>query len=698
MNKARQKYIIRMLDSYCLPMKRYLSLFVLIISLATIAQVVAITKLVSVLINQPHEFLHSWIYLVIVFVTMLVKAAAIYWRSSLTQKQAAKVRQQVREQVVLRCQQLGAKGLGHNTVDMSIFYLEQVELLNNYIARFYPQAITSRIQPLLILIAVFSLNWIAGLVLLLTSPLLPIFMILIGLKTSEMNAKQLKNLLYLGNQFHDKLVGIKTIIAFSQQKATLEKMTSNSQNYTHTTMQLLKIAFLNSAVLEFLSSVCVALMAVYFGIAYLEQWTSGSYNGVAITLFAGFFCLTLAGEFFQPLRDLGTFYHDRSSALNAMDELDKFINQQAQENQEYVDIDQVKMQQEQVAEKDDLYDSSFKTIDLATNTRSSKIYQSSAQATNEAITASKDELNTEAKVESQDQTKTGRKKGKRRFSPVFLDASSATSKLALNYPFSKADEKYLALDANTIIQATNLTIYTHAGKPLLTNLNFSFSLGEKVAIIGLSGAGKTSLLSCLLGLYPYTGSLTFNGVELTDINPQTFYPYFSWLGQNPNLDQTTILNNLSFKSNLFVNDLDNAPTIQHEQSTTLLTNYAQYLAKLHSLSKLSIKKSIVLAQLESLIAERGLQYQVQQHNIGLSGGQVQRIALARALAKPHLYLIIDEPTANLDAKLEKAIFDNIKHHQQGILMVTHRLEQSAAFDKIYTLTKQGISLTGGNNV
>ncbi|RIY31597.1 hypothetical protein CKF54_06405 [Psittacicella hinzii] len=679
MNKAKQKYLIQMLDSYCAPMKRYLNIFIFIITFCTILQVVAITKLVSVFIADINNLSQLSLYLAIVLLTTVVKAIAIYLRSNLTQKVAAKVRTQVRQQILTRCKQLGSKGLGHNTVEMSVYYLEQVELLNNYIARFYPQAITSRIQPILILISVFYINWIAGLILLICFPLLPVFMILIGLKTSEMNAKQLKNLLYLGNQFHDKLVGIKTIIAFSKQKETLEKMTSNSQNYTYTTMQLLKVAFLNSAVLEFLSSVSVALMAVYFGISYLEQLHFGTYSGTAVSLFAGFFCLTLAGEFFQPLRDLGTYYHDRSSALNAIDEIEKFVNQRAQDNQEYVDVDRVVQEQDEKADKDNLYDSSFKSIDLATNPNSSKIYRN---------------VQSEEKDEP---AKARKRKSKKEL--IFLDATKAPSNSELKYPFSQASkEKALYLTETSEIVAQDLKIFTHSGYLLLENLNFSFKLNEKIAIIGESGAGKTSLLSCLLGLYPYQGSLKIDGVELTEINEDFYYPYLSWLGQNPNLDQVSILDNLRYNSKFLNNHLDAKPTLAQNNTDNLTQveqKYANYLQNLPSLSQLSIKEAIIKAQLEALVSQRSLKYTIEQHNIGLSGGQVQRLALARALAKPHLFLIIDEPTANLDSKLEKAIFSNIKNHQQGILMVTHRLEHSMSFDKIYQLTKQGISLVEG---
>ena len=89
-------------------------------------------------------------------------------------------------------------------------------------------------------------------------------------------------------------------------------------------MTVLKMAFLSSAVLEFFTSISIALMAVYFGFSYLGQVEFGTY-GTTLTLFTGFFCLILAPEFYQPLRDLGTYYHDRAAGIGAADAIVDFL-------------------------------------------------------------------------------------------------------------------------------------------------------------------------------------------------------------------------------------------------------------------------------------------------------------------------------------------------------------------------------------
>lgn len=709
MKKERQKYLIKLLDTYCKPVKRQLSLLITIISVATVTQVLGITVLVNALINDIQNFTSYWVWFIVIAASFALKAIVIYWRSLITQRLSMQVKTIIRNLIVERIDQLGSKGLARSTTEMAIFYIEQVDQLNNYLARFYPQTIASRIQPVVILLAVFAMNWVAGLILLLTSPLLPIFMILIGIKTSEMNERQFKSLLYLGNQFHDKLVGIKTIIAYSQQPRALKHIAHSSQNYTDTTIALLRIAFLNSAVLEFLSSVCIALMALYFGLSYLEHNHVGSY-GVTISLLAGFFCLTLSGEFFQPLKDLGAFYHDRSSALNAIDEIERFITKPIEDNQEYVDLQtseeaNIAAAQEitishslsEKIEKHNLLESSLDSVNLATNTQVNSYAASSTASGNFiATTAKKTDTNVETDeltdtspaevAQDEGKGKKGKRRARNRQTDVpLLQITNDASIAQLHYPFSNPS-KDLLLTEQSIIKATNLSIYTHSGKCLLSNLNFSWALNEKVALIGVSGSGKTTLLSVLLGLLPYTGSLTFNDVELTDLHKEQFYAYFSWLGQNPNLEQTTIIDNLTFSSQYVSNHLTTEPSFGQEDS-----NFSKHFQALSSLSKYSIEQAIKLAKIDTLLSEKGKSYTIQQHNIGLSGGQVQRLALARALAKPHLYLLIDEPTANLDSKLETAVFSNITSHQQGIVMVTHRLEHSELFDRIFKLSEQGIS-------
>lgn len=108
----------------------------------------------------------------------------------------------------------------------------------------------------------------------------------------------------LSGQFLDRLRGLETLRLFNKTKEQTEYIEESTEDFRETTMTVLKMAFLSSAVLEFFTSISIALMAVYFGFSYLGQINFGSYD-TELTLFIGFFCLILAPEFYQPLRDHG---------------------------------------------------------------------------------------------------------------------------------------------------------------------------------------------------------------------------------------------------------------------------------------------------------------------------------------------------------------------------------------------------------
>ncbi|HBO37415.1 MAG TPA: thiol reductant ABC exporter subunit CydD, partial [Pasteurellaceae bacterium] len=205
--------------------------------------------------------------------------------------------------------------------------LEQVENLHNFYARYLPQQMLAVIVPVVILIAVFPLNWIAGLILMLTAPLVPVFMILVGIAAAESSQKNMATLAHLSGQFLDRLRGLETLRLFHRAKEQTSHIENTTEHYRRTTMDVLKIAFLSSAVLEFFTSISIAIMAVYFGFSFLGQIEFGAYGSTSITLFIGFFCLILAPEFYQPLRDLGTYYHDRAAAIGAADAIVDFLEQ-----------------------------------------------------------------------------------------------------------------------------------------------------------------------------------------------------------------------------------------------------------------------------------------------------------------------------------------------------------------------------------
>ncbi|MGL4204977.1 MAG: heme ABC transporter permease/ATP-binding protein CydD [Aeromonadaceae bacterium] len=203
---------------------------------------------------------------------------------------------------------------------------EQVENLHDFYARYLPQTQLSGLQPLLILIAIFPVNWAAGLILLATAPLIPFFMILTGLGAADANRRNFASLRRLSGHFLDRLKGMATLRLYRRANAERENIAHASEEFRERTMEVLRMAFLSSAVLEFFASVAIALIAVYFGFSYLEQLNFGNY-GPKVTLFTGLFVLLLAPDFYMPLRELGAHYHAKAQALGAADEIEAFLNQ-----------------------------------------------------------------------------------------------------------------------------------------------------------------------------------------------------------------------------------------------------------------------------------------------------------------------------------------------------------------------------------
>ena len=192
--------------------------------------------------------------------------------------------------------------------------LEQIDDMHDYYARYLPQMALAVFVPLLIVIAIFPVNWMAALILMGTAPLIPLFMALVGMGAADANRRNFLALGRLSGHFLDRLRGMETLRIFRRA----------SQDFRQRTMEVLRLAFLSSGVLEFFTSLSIALVAVYFGFSYLGALDFGHY-GTAVTLSAGFLALILAPEFFQPLRDLGTFYHAKAQAVGAADSLKTFL-------------------------------------------------------------------------------------------------------------------------------------------------------------------------------------------------------------------------------------------------------------------------------------------------------------------------------------------------------------------------------------
>ncbi|MBR8654879.1 thiol reductant ABC exporter subunit CydD [Achromobacter sp. Marseille-Q0513] len=197
--------------------------------------------------------------------------------------------------------------------------VDQVEALDGFFAKYLPAMAAAAMLPVAFSVLLFPVDVIAGLVLLITAPLIPLFMALVGWGAQGASRRHLRAFARLSGFFADRLRGLSTLKLYGRAEAEAESVAAASDALRQRTMSVLRIAFLSSAVLEFFAALGVAGVAVYIGLTYLGfldlRWS-------VLTLQAGMFCLLMAPEVYAPLRQFAAHYHDRAAALAAVTQID----------------------------------------------------------------------------------------------------------------------------------------------------------------------------------------------------------------------------------------------------------------------------------------------------------------------------------------------------------------------------------------
>ncbi|MFG0886210.1 cysteine/glutathione ABC transporter permease/ATP-binding protein CydD [Vibrio sp. CJQ_6] len=542
MDKKKQRSLNIWLKQQSKLAKRWLMLAVglgVLSSVFLLAQAALLASILHQLIIEhvdKHELVPYFIGLV---VTIAIRAGCSWARELAGFRAGQQIRIYIRQLIFDKLRALGPAYIkGKPAGAWATLTLEQVENMHDFFARYLPQMSLSVLIPFVILIVVFPVNWAAGLIFLITAPLVPLFMALVGIKAADAGRKNFKALQRLSGHFYDRLQSMTTIRLFDRTGAETEQMKGASEVFRKRTMDVLRIAFLSSAVLEFFTSISIAITAVYFGFSFIGELNFGGY-GASVTLFAGIFVLVLAPEFYQPLRDLGTFYHAKQQAVGAAESIVEFLN---------IDVSQV---------------------------------QSGSQT----------------------------------------------------LPEMQGVE----------IVARDLEVFSPEGKRLVGPLTFTLNSQQTTALVGPSGAGKTSLINAILGFMPYRGSLSINGIELSELDHAHWRKQISWVGQNPLLVHGTIRDNVT-------------------------------------LGKSNIADAQVQAVLDSsfaseFVSKHGLDYPISDRSGGLSVGQAQRLALARAMLQNGQFWLLDEPTASLDARSEQLVMQGLNQQitHKTALLVTHQL-------------------------
>ncbi len=244
-----------------------------------------------------------------VLAIIAARAALVWGGEAAALGAAARVKQSVRTGLIRQLMALGPVRLaGERTGDLSAVLVEGVEALEPYHARFLPAMANAALVPLAVLAAVLPRDWLAGLILVLTAPLIPLFMVLIGKGAERLNQRQWAKLARMSAHFLEVLQGLTTLKLFNASRREADIVARVSEDYRLATMSVLRVAFLSALALEFFATVGVAVVAVAVGFRLL--WGGMGFE-------RGLFVLLVAPEFYLPLRSLGAHYHARMEAIGA---------------------------------------------------------------------------------------------------------------------------------------------------------------------------------------------------------------------------------------------------------------------------------------------------------------------------------------------------------------------------------------------
>jgi ATP-binding cassette subfamily C protein CydCD len=243
----------------------------------------------------------------------LLRAASAWGMEAAASAAAQHVKTSLRRQLFAHLLDLGPGFThGERTGELVNTATEGIEALDAYFSQYLPQLALAALVPLTLLAFIFPLDWLSGLVLLLTAPLIPLFMVLIGSLAEALTRRQWQSLSRMSAYFLDVLQGLTTLKIFGRSRAQAKVIAQVSERYRQTTLGVLRVAFLSALALEMIATLSTAVVAVEIGLRLL-------YGRLAFE--QAFFVLLLAPEFYLPLRLLGTRFHAGMAGVAAAERI-----------------------------------------------------------------------------------------------------------------------------------------------------------------------------------------------------------------------------------------------------------------------------------------------------------------------------------------------------------------------------------------
>jgi len=309
-------------------------LVTVLLGAVTAVLVIAQAWLIALLINGGFlggEGLQTLQTPLLVLLGVVVGRAALAWiTESAAQATSARAKSQLRERLLAHAVHLGPATLTEQgTADLATLATRGVDALDGYFSRYLPQLVLACIVPVTVLVVVLTQDVVAALIVGLTLPLIPVFMILIGMATRSRTERQFRTLQRLSGHFLDLVAGLPTLKIFGRAKAQARAVREVTDTYRRTTMATLRLAFVSSLALELIATLSVALVAVSVGLRLVDS---------GIDFRTALFVLLLAPEAYLPLRLVGANFHASAEGLAAAEQVFEVLAQPVPEQGTELDV------------------------------------------------------------------------------------------------------------------------------------------------------------------------------------------------------------------------------------------------------------------------------------------------------------------------------------------------------------------------